>query len=219
MVEKQLKDITISDLLNKYIFVEGDLGNSADVYNDNSNYMVTFVENTSEELALSAKGVTKVYDAVKIALKDVTGTASTDIKKGTVIVRLEKNSDALKNIVKVSVRTDINNTYNIPVRPSDAYVAINQEHYTGEEGIALLLGVSESAKSFNDIVNFNPSLELLDADELLKNLKDTTPAKVATLTTTADKGSSYSSSSASIVGTGSDSKETSPSTSGSETGK
>ena len=219
MVEKQLKDITISDLLNKYIFVEGDLGNSADVYNDNSNYMVTFVENTSEESALSASGVTKVYDAVKIALKDVTGTASADIKKGTVIARLEKNSDALKNIVKVSVRTDINNTYNIPVRPSDAYVAINQEHYTGEEGIALLLGVSESAKSFNDIVNFNPSLELLDADELLKNLKDMTPAKAATLTTTADKGSSYSSSSSSIVGTGSDSKETTPSTSGSEAGK
>lgn len=217
MVEKQLKDIKISDLLNKYIFVEGDLGNSADVYNDNSNYMVTFVENTSEESALSASGVTKVYDAVKIALKDVTGTASADIKKGTVIARLEKNSDALKNIVKVSVRTDINNTYNIPVRPSDAYVAINQEHYTGEEGIALLLGVSESAKSFNDIVNFNPSLELLGADELLKNLKDMTPAKA--LTTTADKGSSYSSSSASTVGTGSDSKETTPSTSGSETGK
>ena len=211
MVEKQLKDIKISDLLNKYIFVEGDLGNSADVYNDNSNYMVTFVENTSEESALSASGVTKVYDAVKIALKDVTGTASADIKKGTVIARLEKNSDALKNIVKVSVRTDINNTYNIPVRPSDAYVAINQEHYTGEEGIALLLGVSESAKSFNDIVNFNPSLELLDADELLKNLKDMTPAKaaaqpsVATPTTT--------------TGTGSDSKETTSSTSGSESGK
>ena len=211
MVEKQLKDITISDLLNKYIFVEGDLGNSADVYNDNSNYMVTFVENTSEESALSASGVTKVYDAVKIALKDVTGTASADIKKGTVIARLEKNSDDLKNIVKVSVRTDINNTYNIPVRPSDAYVAINQEHYTGEEGIALLLGVSESAKSFNDIVNFNPSLELLDADELLKNLKDMTPAKaaaqpsVATPTATTD--------------TGSDSKETTSSTSGSESGK
>ena len=211
MVEKQLKDIKISDLLNKYIFVEGDLGNSADVYNDNSNYMVTFVENTSEESALSASGVTKVYDAVKIALKDVTGTASADIKKGTVIARLEKNSDALKNIVKVSVRTDINNTYNIPVRPSDAYVAINQEHYTGEEGIALLLGVSESAKSFNDIVNFNPSLELLDADELLKNLKDMTPAKaaaqpsVATPTATTD--------------TGSDSKETTSSTSGSESGK
>ena len=211
MVEKQLKDIKISDLLNKYIFVEGDLGNSADVYNDNSNYMVTFVENTSEESALSASGVTKVYDAVKIALKDVTGTASADIKKGTVIARLEKNSDALKNIVKVSVRTDINNTYNIPVRPSDAYVAINQEHYTGEEGIALLLGVSESAKSFNDIVNFNPSLELLDADELLKNLKDMTPAKaaaqpsVATPTTT--------------TGTGSNSKETTSSTSGSESGK
>ena len=211
MVEKQLKDIKISDLLNKYIFVEGDLGNSADVYNDNSNYMVTFVENTSEESALSASGVTKVYDAVKIALKDVTGTASADIKKGTVIARLEKNSDALKNIVKVSVRTDINNTYNIPVRPSDAYVAINQEHYTGEEGIALLLGVSESAKSFNDIVNFNPSLELLDADELLKNLKDMTPAKaaaqpsVATPTTT--------------TGTGSNSKETTSSTSGSEAGK
>ena len=211
MVEKQLKDIKISDLLNKYIFVEGDLGNSADVYNDNSNYMVTFVENTSEESALSASGVTKVYDAVKIALKDVTGTASADIKKGTVIARLEKNSDALKNIVKVSVRTDINNTYNIPVRPSDAYVAINQEHYTGEEGIALLLGVSESAKSFNDIVNFNPSLELLDADELLKNLKDMTPAKaaaqpsVATPTTT--------------TGTGTDSKETTSSTSGSESGK
>ena len=211
MVEKQLKDITISDLLNKYIFVEGDLGNSADVYNDNSNYMVTFVENTSEESALSASGVTKVYDAVKIALKDVTGTASADIKKGTVIARLEKNSDALKNIVKVSVRTDINNTYNIPVRPSDAYVAINQEHYTGEEGIALLLGVSESAKSFNDIVNFNPSLELLDADELLKNLKDMTPAKaaaqpsVATPTATTD--------------TGSDSKETTSSTSDSEKAK
>ena len=211
MVEKQLKDIKISDLLNKYIFVEGDLGNSADVYNDNSNYMVTFVENTSEESALSASGVTKVYDAVKIALKDVTGTASADIKKGTVIARLEKNSDALKNIVKVSVRTDINNTYNIPVRPSDAYVAINQEHYTGEEGIALLLGVSESAKSFNDIVNFNPSLELLDADELLKNLKDMTPAKaaaqpsVATPTTT--------------TGTGSNSKETTSSASGSESGK
>ncbi len=209
MVEKQLKDIKISDLLNKYIFVEGDLGNSADVYNDNSNYMVTFVENTSEESALSASGVTKVYDAVKIALKDVTGTASADIKKGTVIARLEKNSDALKNIVKVSVRTDINNTYNIPVRPSDAYVAINQEHYTGEEGIALLLGVSESAKSFNDIVNFNPSLELLDADELLKNLKDMTPAKaaaqpsVATPTTT----------------TGSDSKETTSSASDSEKAK
>lgn len=212
MVEKQLKDITISDLLNKYIFVEGDLGNSADVYNDNSNYMITFVENTSEESALSASGVTKVYDAVKIALKDVTGTASTDIKKGTVIVRLEKNSDALKNIVKVSVRTDINNTYNIPVRPSDAYVAINQEHYTGEEGIALLLGVSESAKSFNDIVNFNPSLELLDADELLKNLKDMTPAKAAAVPTS-------SSSSAPKATTGSDSKETTPSTSGSETGK
>lgn len=211
MVEKQLKDITISDLLNKYIFVEGDLGNSADVYNDNSNYMVTFVENTSEESALSASGVTKVYDAVKIALKDVTGTASTDIKKGTVIVRLEKNSDALKNIVKVSVRTDINNTYNIPVRPSDAYVAINQEHYTGEEGIALLLGVSESAKSFNDIVNFNPSLELLDADELLKNLKDMTPAKAAVVPT--------STPSAPKAGTGSDSKETSPSTTGSEAGK
>ena len=208
MVEKKLKDITISDLLNKYIFVEGDLGNSADVYNDNSNYMVTFVENTSEESALSASGVTKVYDAVKIALKDVTGTASADIKKGTVIARLEKNSDALKNIVKVSVRTDINNTYNIPVRPSDAYVAINQEHYTGEEGIALLLGVSESAKSFNDIVNFNPSLELLDADELLKNLKDMTPAKAAAVPTSAPKD-----------GTGSDSKETTPSTSGSETGK
>ena len=208
MVEKQLKDITISDLLNKYIFVEGDLGNSADVYNDNSNYMVTFVENTSEESALSASGVTKVYDAVKIALKDVTGTASADIKKGTVIVRLEKNSDALKNIVKVSVRTDINNTYNIPVRPSDAYVAINQEHYTGEEGIALLLGVSESAKSFNDIVNFNPSLELLDADELLKNLKDMTPAKSAAVPTSAPKAD-----------TGSDSKETTSSTSGSESGK
>lgn len=212
MVEKQLKDITISDLLNKYIFVEGDLGNSADVYNDNSNYMVTFVENTSEESALSASGVTKVYDAVKIALKDVTGTASADIKKGTVIARLEKNSDALKNIVKVSVRTDINNTYNIPVRPSDAYVAINQEHYTGEEGIALLLGVSESAKSFNDIVNFNPSLELLDADELLKNLKDMTPAKAAAqpsvATPTAPKAD-----------TGSDSKETTSSTSGSESAK
>ena len=212
MVEKQLKDIKISDLLNKYIFVEGDLGNSADVYNDNSNYMVTFVENTSEESALSASGVTNVYDAVKISLKDVTGTASADIKKGTVIARLEKNSDALKNIVKVSVRTDINNTYNIPVRPSDAYVAINQEHYTGEEGIALLLGVSESAKSFNDIVNFNPSLELLDADELLKNLKDMTPAKAAAqpsvATPTAPKAD-----------TGSDSKETTPSTSGSETGK
>ena len=212
MVEKQLKDIKISDLLNKYIFVEGDLGNSADVYNDNSNYMVTFVENTSEESALSASGVTKVYDAVKIALKDVTGTASADIKKGTVIARLEKNSDALKNIVKVSVRTDINNTYNIPVRPSDAYVAINQEHYTGEEGIALLLGVSESAKSFNDIVNFNPSLELLDADELLKNLKDMTPAKAvaqpSVATPTAPKAD-----------TGSDSKETTPSTSGSEKAK
>ena len=209
MVEKQLKDIKISDLLNKYIFVEGDLGNSADVYNDNSNYMVTFVENTSEESALSASGVTKVYDAVKIALKDVTGTASADIKKGTVIVRLEKNSDALKNIVKVSVRTDINNTYNIPVRPSDAYVAINQEHYTGEEGIALLLGVSESAKSFNDIVNFNPSLELLDADELLKNLKDMTPAKAAAQPSVATPTAT----------TGTDSKETTPSTSGSETGK
>ena len=211
MVEKQLKDITISDLLNKYIFVEGDLGNSADVYNDNSNYMVTFVENTSEESALSASGVTKVYDAVKIALKDVTGTASADIKKGTVIARLEKNSDTLKNIVKVSVRTDINNTYNIPVRPSDAYVAINQEHYTGEEGIALLLGVSESAKSFNDIVNFNPSLELLDADELLKNLKDMTPAKAAAQPSVATPMAT--------AGTGSDSKEITPSTSGSETGK
>ena len=211
MVEKQLKDITISDLLNKYIFVEGDLGNSADVYNDNSNYMVTFVENTSEESALSASGVTKVYDAVKIALKDVTGTASTDIKKGTVIVRLEKNSDALKNIVKVSVRTDINNTYNIPVRPSDAYVAINQEHYTGEEGIALLLGVSESAKSFNDIVNFNPSLELLDADELLKNLKDMTPAKAAAQPSVATHTAT--------TGTGSDSKETTSSTSDSEKAK
>ena len=209
MVEKQLKDITISDLLNKYIFVEGDLGNSADVYNDNSNYMVTFVENTSEESALSASGVTKVYDAVKIALKDVTGTASADIKKGTVIARLEKNSDALKNIVKVSVRTDINNTYNIPVRPSDAYVAINQEHYTGEEGIALLLGVSESAKSFNDIVNFNPSLELLDADELLKNLKDMTPAKAVAQPSTSTPTAT----------TGSDSKETTSSTSGSESGK
>ena len=208
MVEKQLKDITISDLLNKYIFVEGDLGNSADVYNDNSNYMVTFVENTSEESALSASGVTKVYDAVKIALKDVTGTASADIKKGTVIARLEKNSDALKNIVKVSVRTDINNTYNIPVRPSDAYVAINQEHYTGEEGIALLLGVSESAKSFNDIVNFNPSLELLDADELLKNLKDMTPAKAAAQPSVATPTAT--------TGTGSDSKEITSSTSGSE---
>ena len=211
MVEKQLKDITISDLLNKYIFVEGDLGNSADVYNDNSNYMVTFVENTSEESALSASGVTKVYDAVKIALKDVTGTASADIKKGTVIARLEKNSDALKNIVKVSVRTDINNTYNIPVRPSDAYVAINQEHYTGEEGIALLLGVSESAKSFNDIVNFNPSLELLDADELLKNLKDMTPAKAAAQPSVATPTAT--------TGTGSDSKEAEPSTSGSEKAK
>ena len=211
MVEKQLKDITISDLLNKYIFVEGDLGNSADVYNDNSNYMVTFVENTSEESALSASGVTKVYDAVKIALKDVTGTASADIKKGTVIARLEKNSDALKNIVKVSVRTDINNTYNIPVRPSDAYVAINQEHYTGEEGIALLLGVSESAKSFNDIVNFNPSLELLDADELLKNLKDMTPAKAAAQPSVATPTAT--------TGTSSDSKETSPSTSDSEKAK
>lgn len=211
MVEKQLKDITISDLLNKYIFVEGDLGNSADVYNDNSNYMVTFVENTSEESALSASGVTKVYDAVKIALKDATGTASTDIKKGTVIVRLEKNSDALKNIVKVSVRTDINNTYNIPVRPSDAYVAINQEHYTGEEGIALLLGVSESAKSFNDIVNFNPSLELLDADELLKNLKDMTPAKAAAQPSVATPTAT--------TGTGSDSKETTSSTSDSEKAK
>lgn len=211
MVEKQLKDITISDLLNKYIFVEGDLGNSADVYNDNSNYMVTFVENTSEESALSASGVTKVYDAVKIALKDVTGTASADIKKGTVIVRLEKNSDALKNIVKVSVRTDINNTYNIPVRPSDAYVAINQEHYTGEEGIALLLGVSESAKSFNDIVNFNPSLELLDADELLKNLKDMTPSKAAAQPSVATPKAT--------TGTGSDSKETTSSTSGSESAK
>ena len=219
MVEKQLKDIKISDLLNKYIFVEGDLGNSADVYNDNSNYMVTFVENTSEESALSASGVTKVYDAVKIALKDVTGTASADIKKGTVIARLEKNSDALKNIVKVSVRTDINNTYNIPVRPSDAYVAINQEHYTGEEGIALLLGVSESAKSFNDIVNFNPSLELLDADELLKNLKDMTPAKENTSTSTDDKSSSSSSTPTDTTGTVSDSKETTPSTSGSEAGK
>ena len=212
MVEKQLKDITISDLLNKYIFVEGDLGNSADVYNDNSNYMVTFVENTSEESALSASGVTKVYDAVKIALKDATGTASADIKKGTVIARLEKNSDALKNIVKVSVRTDINNTYNIPVRPSDAYVAINQEHYTGEEGIALLLGVSESAKSFNDIVNFNPSLELLDADELLKNLKDMTPAKAAAVSTS-------TSTSTPTATTGSDSKETTSSTSGSESAK
>lgn len=211
MVEKQLKDITISDLLNKYIFVEGDLGNSADVYNDNSNYMVTFVENTSEESALSASGVTKVYDAVKIALKDVTGTASADIKKGTVIARLEKNSDALKNIVKVSVRTDINNTYNIPVRPSDAYVAINQEHYTGEEGIALLLGVSESAKSFNDIVNFNPSLELLDADELLKNLKDMTPAKAAAQPSVATPTAT--------TGTGSDSKETTSSTSDSEKAK
>ena len=211
MVEKQLKDITISDLLNKYIFVEGDLGNSADVYNDNSNYMVTFVENTSEESSLSASGVTKVYDAVKIDLKDVTGTASADIKKGTVIARLEKNSDALKNIVKVSVRTDINNTYNIPVRPSDAYVAINQEHYTGEEGIALLLGVSESAKSFNDIVNFNPSLELLDADELLKNLKDMTPAKAAAQPSVATPMAT--------AGTGSDSKETTSSTSGSEAGK
>ena len=211
MVEKQLKDITISDLLNKYIFVEGDLGNSADVYNDNSNYMVTFVENTSEESALSASEVTKVYDAVKIALKDVTGTASADIKKGTVIARLEKNSDALKNIVKVSVRTDINNTYNIPVRPSDAYVAINQEHYTGEEGIALLLGVSESAKSFNDIVNFNPSLELLDADELLKNLKDMTPAKAAAQPSVATPTATTT--------TGSDGKETTSSTSGSESGK
>ena len=211
MVEKQLKDIKISDLLNKYIFVEGDLGNSADVYNDNSNYMVTFVENTSEESALSASGVTKVYDAVKIALKDVTGTASADIKKGTVIARLEKNSDALKNIVKVSVRTDINNTYNIPVRPSDAYVAINQEHYTGEEGIALLLGVSESAKSFNDIVNFNPSLELLDADELLKNLKDMTPAKAAAQPSVATPTAT--------TGTGSNSKETTSSASGSESGK
>ena len=192
-------------------FVEGDLGNSADVYNDNSNYMVTFVENTSEESALSASGVTKVYDAVKIALKDVTGTASADIKKGTVIARLEKNSDALKNIVKVSVRTDINNTYNIPVRPSDAYVAINQEHYTGEEGIALLLGVSESAKSFNDIVNFNPSLELLDADELLKNLKDMTPAKAAAQPSVATPTAT--------TGTSSDSKETSPSTSDSEKAK
>ena len=215
MVEKQLKDIKISDLLNKYIFVEGDLGNSADVYNDNSNYMVTFVENTSEESALSASGVTKVYDAVKIALKDVTGTASADIKKGTVIARLEKNSDALKNIVKVSVRTDINNTYNIPVRPSDAYVAINQEHYTGEEGIALLLGVSESAKSFNDIVNFNPSLELLDADELLKNLKDMTPAKAAAQPSVATPTAPT----APKADTGSDSKETTPSTSGSESGK
>ena len=215
MVEKQLKDIKISDLLNKYIFVEGDLGNSADVYNDNSNYMVTFVENTSEESALSASGVTNVYDAVKIALKDVTGTASADIKKGTVIARLEKNSDALKNIVKVSVRTDINNTYNIPVRPSDAYVAINQEHYTGEEGIALLLGVSESAKSFNDIVNFNPSLELLDADELLKNLKDMTPAKAAAQPSVATPTAPT----APKADTGSDSKETTPSTSGSETGK
>ena len=125
---------------------------------------------------------------------------------------MEKNSDALKNIVKVSVRTDINNTYNIPVRPSDAYVAINQEHYTGEEGIALLLGVSESAKSFNDIVNFNPSLELLGADELLKNLKDMTPAKAAAqpsvATPTAPKAD-----------TGSDSKETTSSTSGSESAK
>ena len=211
MVEKQLKDIMISDLLNKYIFVEGDLGNSADVYNDNSNYMVTFVENTSEESSLSASGVTKVYDAVKIALKDVTGTASTDIKKGTVIVRLEKNSDALKNIVKVSVRTDINNTYNIPVRPSDAYVAINQEHYTWEEGIALLLGVSESAKSFNDIVNFNPSLELLDADELLKNLKDMTPAKAAAQPSVATPTAT--------TGTYSGSKETTSSTSDSEKAK
>ena len=218
MVEKQLKDIKISDLLNKYIFVEGDLGNSADVYNDNSNYMVTFVENTSEESALSASGVTNVYDAVKIALKDVTGTASADIKKGTVIARLEKNSDALKNIVKVSVRTDINNTYNIPVRPSDAYVAINQEHYTGEEGIALLLGVSESAKSFNDIVNFNPSLELLDADELLKNLKDMTPAKAAAQPSVATP-TAPTAPKAPKADTGSDSKETTPSTSGSETGK
>lgn len=206
MVEKQLKDITISDLLNKYIFVEGDLGNSADVYNDNSNYMITFVENTDEESALTSNGVTKVYDAVKIPLKDVTGTASNDIKKGTVIVRLEKNSDALKNIVKVSVRTDINNTYNIPVHPSDAYVAINQEHYTGEEGIALLLGVSESAKSFNDIVNFNPSLELLNADELLKNLKDMAQSQAVP-------------SSASTATAGSDSKATTSSTSDSEKAK
>lgn len=209
MAKKQLKDITISDLLNKYIFVEGDMGDSADVYNDNSNYMVTFVENTTEETAQSSNGVTKVYDAVKVSLKDVTGTAATDIKKGTVIVRLEKNSDPLKNLVKVSVRTDINNTYNIPVRPSDAYVAINQEHYNGEEGIALLLGVSESAKSFNDIVNFNPSLELLDADELLSTLKDLSSVVKAS----SDTGVSKPVSTGTSDGTSSASKETTPTTS------
>lgn len=190
---KTINQITISDLLNNYIFIEGDLGNSSDVYNSKANYFVTFVENSAEESAQSSNGVTKVYDAVRVEPKDVTGTASNDIKKGTVIARLEQNSTPAKSQVKISVRTDINNTYNIPVRPSDSFVAIDVEHFDGEPGIALLQAVSKSAKSFNDIINWNPSLELLDPAQLLASLK--AEATSSTISSSQETGKAAKSSS------------------------
>lgn len=175
MVEKQLKDIKITDLQDKFLNITL-TSNSKDVYNHGVEpLLIAIKDNSAEAAATEATSVTSAY----LVPTNDSEAIKNPAEKGTLMASIYTFSDAKKNMVKYMVGTDVHNTYLQPTNAKgDIFRGIKEDKWVSTDaGIPLVQAIVESLRSVREIATFNPSFELMNTQEVINSITDA-PASV-----------------------------------------